>query len=89
MAFSLVSGRPVFEDRAVLLAGDRQTALAELAALADGQPTTGVLGLAEAPGKLAFLFTGQGAQRVGMESRVVWMRARRLRARWIEGVRRV
>ena len=66
VAFSLVSGRPVFEDRAVLLAGDRQTALAELAALADGQPTTGVLGLAEAPGKLAFLFTGQGAQRVGM-----------------------
>ncbi len=49
-----------------MLAEDREAALAELAALADGQPTTGVLGLAEAPGKLAFLFPGQGAQRVGM-----------------------
>ena len=62
----MAAGRPVFEDRAVVLAEDREAALAELTALADGQPASGVLGVAEAPGKLAFLFPGQGSQWEGM-----------------------
>ncbi len=66
VGFSLVSGRPVFEDRAVVLAGDRDAAVSELGAFVDGQPTTGVRGVAEVPGKLAFMFPGQGSQWEGM-----------------------
>ncbi|MET9701287.1 type I polyketide synthase, partial [Streptomyces sp. NPDC006529] len=65
---TLATGRAAFEHRAVVLAGDRSEALADLAALASGDPasTRIVRGEAGTRGKLALLFTGQGSQRLGM-----------------------
>ncbi len=67
VGFSL-AGRPAFERRAVVLGEDREHLLSGLEALEEGaQPTPGVLeGLAVTGAGVAFLFTGQGAQRVGM-----------------------
>ncbi|UED87202.1 type I polyketide synthase [Streptomyces profundus] len=60
VAFSAATGRADLDDRAVVVAGDRETALAGLAAVArDGAP-------AAVPGARAFLFSGQGSQRPGM-----------------------
>ncbi len=58
---ALVSSRAVFEDRAVVLAADRSEAVAGLAALAAGESAAGVA----SGGRSAFLFSGQGAQRLG------------------------
>ncbi len=60
--------RPVFEDRAVVLGGERTDVLDALAALAAGEARPSVFeGSAQGgDGLLAFLFTGQGAQRAGM-----------------------
>ncbi|THA71788.1 SDR family NAD(P)-dependent oxidoreductase [Streptomyces sp. A0958] len=63
IGYSLVTSKPAFEHRAVVL-GDRTAALAALAA---GEDHPGLVkGSARATGKSAFLFTGQGAQRLGM-----------------------
>ena len=62
IAYSLAATRTPFEHRAVVVAGDRETALAGLASIADGSNHS----LARAQGLAAFLFTGQGAQRIGM-----------------------
>ncbi|MDX3187239.1 SDR family NAD(P)-dependent oxidoreductase [Streptomyces sp. MN03-5084-2B] len=64
VAYSLATGRSLQAHRAVVSGTDRETLLGGLAALAAGEPSalTGVAG----EGKLAFLFTGQGSQRVGM-----------------------
>jgi pimaricinolide synthase PimS1 len=64
--------RPSFAERAVLLGEDREQLLGELRALAGGDravdvahmPSTGAA--SARGGGLAFLFSGQGAQRVGM-----------------------
>ncbi|MYX14680.1 SDR family NAD(P)-dependent oxidoreductase [Streptomyces sp. SID8374] len=66
--FSLAITRAVLDHRAVVLADDRADALEALAELAEGRPTAHtVTGSAEEPpGATAFLFSGQGAQRLGM-----------------------
>ncbi|MFJ4320921.1 type I polyketide synthase [Streptomyces lavendulae] len=66
---SLATGRAALEHRAVVVAGDRDRALADLAALASEEETAAtrvVRGEVGARGKTAFLFTGQGSQRLGM-----------------------
>jgi pimaricinolide synthase PimS1 len=66
IALSL-TGRSSFEHRAVVLAGDRDGFLERLDAFSGDEPVQGVVGgVVEGQGRLAFLFTGQGAQRVGM-----------------------
>ncbi|MGH2855702.1 MAG: type I polyketide synthase, partial [Solirubrobacteraceae bacterium] len=63
-----LAGGTALEDRAVVLGGDRGELLGGVGALARGERAGGVLrGVAGAGGeRLALLFTGQGAQRVGM-----------------------
>ncbi|PYC78532.1 hypothetical protein C7C46_15575, partial [Streptomyces tateyamensis] len=62
-AYSLATGRTAFEHRAAVAVADREAALAALTALEQGEEQL----TAKADGrKLAFLFTGQGAQRLGM-----------------------
>ncbi|WP_046386706.1 type I polyketide synthase, partial [Kitasatospora aureofaciens] len=67
LAGALATTRAALEHRAVVTAPDRAGAAAALAALAAG---TGdgrlVRGTVQGRGKLAFLFAGQGAQRLGM-----------------------
>ncbi|WP_327682127.1 SDR family NAD(P)-dependent oxidoreductase [Kitasatospora sp. NBC_00458] len=62
VASSLVSGRAVLEHRGVVVARDRAEALSGLEALAAGGGLAGVA----AAGRVAVLFSGQGAQRAGM-----------------------
>jgi acyl transferase domain-containing protein len=63
---SLVSGRAVLEERAVVLGGDRGELLAGLGVVADGGSSSLVVTGRGGGGRLAFLFTGQGGQRLGM-----------------------
>ncbi|MEU5952062.1 type I polyketide synthase [Streptomyces sp. NPDC047525] len=64
---ALVSSRAMLEHRAVVVAGERSEFQAALAAVAEGRTNGAVVtGLADAPGRLAFLFSGQGSQRLGM-----------------------
>ncbi|MFF4701203.1 type I polyketide synthase [Streptomyces chattanoogensis] len=59
---ALATTRAAFDRRATVVAADRSEALAGLAAVAEGRvPVVSVSG-----GKVAFLFAGQGSQRVGM-----------------------
>jgi acyl transferase domain-containing protein/NADPH:quinone reductase-like Zn-dependent oxidoreductase/acyl carrier protein len=69
VAYSLAVSRSVFEHRAVVTGTGRAELAAGLAAVAAGQPAAGVVtGAVPAggPGKVVFVFPGQGGQWAGM-----------------------
>ncbi|MFF9691156.1 SDR family NAD(P)-dependent oxidoreductase [Streptomyces sp. NPDC014623] len=67
IAYSLATARTAFPHRAVVVGRDHEELLAGLEALAGGRSAPGVgKGHVVPEGKLAFMFTGQGAQRLGM-----------------------
>ncbi|MFI7367820.1 SDR family NAD(P)-dependent oxidoreductase [Streptomyces sp. NPDC050149] len=67
VGFSLATSRAVLDHRAVVVGHDRDELLAGLRRLADGDQGPGVVReVTQSVGALAFLFTGQGAQRLGM-----------------------
>ncbi len=61
VAVTLALHRARFEQRAAVVGSDRETLLAGLARLAADEPV-----VPGRPGTTAFLFTGQGTQRIGM-----------------------
>uniref|UniRef100_UPI0011777236 type I polyketide synthase n=1 Tax=Amycolatopsis kentuckyensis TaxID=218823 RepID=UPI0011777236 len=63
---ALLSGRTAFEDRAVVFGSSASEFRNGLSALATGVDAPNVVRGRVVPGGLAVLFTGQGAQRVGM-----------------------
>ncbi|MEV4494078.1 SDR family NAD(P)-dependent oxidoreductase, partial [Micromonospora coxensis] len=66
LGHALATGRSAFAHRAVLLPRDRQHLIAGLDAVADDQPSSIVVRGTAGTGRLAVLFSGQGAQRAGM-----------------------
>ncbi|MFI0240648.1 type I polyketide synthase [Streptomyces sp. NPDC016845] len=62
-ALALATTRTPFTHRAVLVGADHDGLTTQLRALADGSQPSGT---ARSGGRTAFLFTGQGAQRLGM-----------------------
>ncbi|WP_348772286.1 type I polyketide synthase [Streptomyces sp. RPA4-5] len=63
---ALATTRAALEHRAVVVGADREELLRGLAAVADGVPSAAVVSEVVGDGRVAFLFTGQGAQRAGM-----------------------
>jgi acyl transferase domain-containing protein/acyl carrier protein len=66
VARTLATGRAALEHRAVVIAADVAELHTGLRALADGTDVPGLVRGRIADGHLAMLFTGQGAQRLGM-----------------------
>ncbi|NPC86935.1 hypothetical protein HPC49_53230, partial [Pyxidicoccus fallax] len=68
VAFSLATTRAVMEQRLAVVASSREALRDALEAAAQGQTPTGVVrgATSSVRGKVAFLFTGQGAQVAGM-----------------------
>ena len=69
VAWSLATTRPALEHRAVITGAGREELLAGLAAVAAGQPASGVVAGAAGPdgaGRVVFVFPGQGGQWIGM-----------------------
>ncbi|WP_264926408.1 beta-ketoacyl synthase N-terminal-like domain-containing protein, partial [Streptomyces sp. A012304] len=67
VASVLAGSRAALDERAVVIGGSRSALLTGLDALATGEPGAGVVrGSVLGAGSLAFLFSGQGSQRVGM-----------------------
>ncbi|MEU8826513.1 beta-ketoacyl synthase N-terminal-like domain-containing protein [Streptomyces sp. NPDC048636] len=66
VGYSLATTRAALNNRGVVVAADRDDLLAGLSALAGGTPHAAVTTGSTARGRLAFLFTGQGAQKLGM-----------------------
>ncbi|WP_447008492.1 type I polyketide synthase [Saccharothrix isguenensis] len=71
IACSLATTRAEMDHRAVVVAGDRDQLVRRLTGLAAGDQAPGLLrGVADPDRLAAFLFTGQGAQRLGMGRRL-------------------
>ena len=66
VAYSLVTTRAALGHRAAVFGSDRDELLDGLRALAAGDSSPNVLTDMAKDGKLAYLFTGQGSQRIGM-----------------------
>lgn len=66
VAYSLATTRAALKHRAVVVGTDRDSLLTALRSVAQGEPGNGPLQGTSSAGKLGFLFTGHGAQRVGM-----------------------
>ncbi|WP_460444072.1 type I polyketide synthase, partial [Amycolatopsis cihanbeyliensis] len=66
IGLSLGLTRSAFEHRAVVLAGDQPAALRSLTAIAEGDADPAVIQGSTVTGKTAFVFSGQGSQRLGM-----------------------
>ncbi|MEV0537529.1 type I polyketide synthase, partial [Kitasatospora sp. NPDC050463] len=66
LGFSLATTRAALDHRAVVVAVDAAELQRGLLALAAGEPDAGVVTGSATNGSWAFLFAGQGAQRVGM-----------------------
>ncbi|MFE6163225.1 SDR family NAD(P)-dependent oxidoreductase [Streptomyces sp. NPDC056486] len=67
IGYSLAVSRTALEHRAAVVGADRAELLSGLHALADGVEAPNLVrGTVGSRGKLAFLFSGQGSQRVGM-----------------------
>ncbi|HEY4023318.1 MAG TPA: type I polyketide synthase, partial [Pseudonocardiaceae bacterium] len=66
VAGALMSERALLGERAVVVAGSHEEALAGLGALADGAAAAGVVTGSGSAGKVVLVFPGQGSQRVGM-----------------------
>ncbi|MFI2208004.1 type I polyketide synthase, partial [Streptomyces sp. NPDC020192] len=63
---ALLTTRAALDHRAVVLASGHDEFARRLRALASDKPTNGVVTGSARPGRVAFMFTGQGAQRLGM-----------------------
>ncbi|WP_445030495.1 SDR family NAD(P)-dependent oxidoreductase, partial [Streptomyces sp. SAS_270] len=67
VAYSLATDRAPMDHRLTVLGADREELLAALTAFVEGRSAAGVVqGSVRGSGQTAFLFTGQGAQRIGM-----------------------
>ncbi|MEU7646490.1 type I polyketide synthase [Streptomyces huasconensis] len=67
IGYALATTRTAFEHRAVVVARDRAHLLTSLHGVAEGASPPGVrTGTSRSRGPLAFLFTGQGSQRLGV-----------------------
>ncbi|MEC3953115.1 alpha/beta fold hydrolase [Nocardia sp. CDC153] len=66
LAYSLATSRAALEHRGVIVADDADGVVAGLDALAAGGTAVELVDGVVRPGRLAFLFSGQGAQRAGM-----------------------
>ena len=66
IAYSLATTRSAFEHRAVVLGENREELLTSLNALVNGEPSANLISAKAKQGKLAYLLTGQGSQRLGM-----------------------
>ncbi|NUT22396.1 MAG: SDR family NAD(P)-dependent oxidoreductase, partial [Hamadaea sp.] len=66
LAAALATTRAGLPSRAAVLAADREEFRQSLRALAEGTTPAGAFQDAVSSGRLAFLFTGQGSQRLGM-----------------------
>jgi acyl transferase domain-containing protein/acyl carrier protein len=66
VAYSLATSRSRFEHRVVPVGRDRAALISSLTNFLEDRPGAAPTGIAPGPARTTFLFTGQGAQRVGM-----------------------